>query len=453
MEKRQNNRIPLNLKVDYSLADLQDCPVKQTYINNLSTGGVLLVLPEPLPITTNLKLNIHTPRLLHPITCTSRVVWVKEIRQGELYEIGTSFSHINPKDLDFIKKWTRTVDLDAILANAVKKDASDIHLIGGNPPMLRIFGELLPAQPQVLTSDEVEGLVYDLLQDEQKARFEKDMELDVSYTNECGRFRVNVHRERGQLAAAFRYIPGEIKNLEELGLPPVIADLARKPKGLILVTGPNGCGKSTTLAAMIELINREKKRTVMSLEDPIEFLYKSKRSIIEQREIGVDSHSFNDALKYVVRQDIDVILIGEIRDLNSISVALTAAETGHLVLTTLHTLDTITSLNRIIDVFPANQQQQIRFQLAETLQGVVSQVLLPREDTEGRVVATEILCCTPAVSNLIRKGRHEEIRNLLVTGQHYGMHTMEKSLEDLFGEGKISKETVLSYSKELHKYI
>lgn len=453
MEKRHDSRIPLNLKVDYCLADVPDCPIKETFINNLSSGGVLLALNEPVPITTNLKLAIHSPRLLHPIICKTRVVWVKEIKQGELYEIGTSFEQINQKDLDFIRKWTKTVDIDSILAAAVKKNASDIHLITNQPPVMRVYGELLPIQPKPLMADEVHGLIYNLLNDEQKVTFERDLELDASYTNEMGRFRVNIHKERGEAAASFRYIPTEILSLEQLNLPHVLMDLARKPKGLVLVTGPTGSGKSTTLAAMIEQINKEKKRLVMSLEEPIEFLYKSKRSVIEQREIGTDARTFGSALKHIVRQDIDVILIGEIRDLHSISIALTAAETGHLVFTTLHTLDTVTSLNRIIDVFPASQQQQIRFQLAETLQGVVSQILLPKADGEGRVVATEVLFCTPAVSNLIRKGKHEEIRNFLETGHQYGMHTMEKSLEDLYSQGLISKESVSAHTSNLGKYL
>ncbi|MGE5309001.1 MAG: PilT/PilU family type 4a pilus ATPase [Deltaproteobacteria bacterium] len=453
MEKRSGNRIPLNLKVDFSLADVTDCPVRETTTNNLSAGGVLLVLNEPLPITTVLRVVIHSPRLLAPIITRCRVVWVKEIKQGQLYEIGTSFEQIGAKDLEFIKQWTKTVDLDGLLAAAVKKNASDIHLVGGHAPVARIYGELTAMPGRPLTAEEVRGLIHGLLTEEQRARFEEELELDISYANDTGRFRVNVFQEKGQLGAAFRYIPPEIKSFDELGLPHVLAELARKPKGLVLVTGPTGSGKSTTLAAMIELINREKKAVIMSLEEPIEFLYKSKRSIITQREIGIDSRSFTDALKYVVRQDVDVILIGEIRDLNSISVALTAAETGHLVLTTLHTIDTMTSLNRIIDVFPANQQQQVRYQLAETLQGVVSQMLLPRADAPGRAVATEVLVCTSAVANLIRRSKHEEIRNFLETGHQYGMHTMDKSLQDLYTKGMISRETVLTYAKELHKYL
>lgn len=453
MEKRRGTRIPLNLKVEYSLADVPDCPVRETSTNNLSAGGVQLILSEPLPITTTLRLSIHSPRLLSPIVTTNRVVWVKEITPGHAYEIGTSFEKIHAKDLEFVKKWTETVDLDAILATLIKKNASDMHLVAGHPPMMRVYGELLPVQNKPLTAEEVSGLIDNLLLPEQKERFAKDLELDMSYTNESGRFRINVHHERGQAAATFRVIPQELKSITELGLPQVIEELARKPKGLVLVTGPNGSGKSTTLATMIELINKERKKVILSLEEPIEFLYKSKRSIIEQREIGIDSHSFENALKFAVRQDIDVILIGEIRDLASISIALTAAETGHLVLTTLHTLDALSSINRIIDVFPANQQQQVRFQLAETLQGVVSQILLPRADTEGRVVATEVLFCTTAVANLIRRGKNEEIRNFLETGSQHGMHTMDKSLEILYEKGIISKETVLTYAKEQHKYL
>ena len=445
--------MPLRLKAEYSFADVADCPIRETFITNLSPGGIQLALSEPLPITTILKLTVHSPRLLSPIACRSRVVWVKEITPGQLYEIGTSFEHITQKDLNFIRKWTKTVDIDAILATAVKKNASDVHLVSGHPPMMRVFGDLQPVTTTPLREDEVSGLIFNLLSEEQKALFEEKLELDCSYTNESSRFRINVHKERGQVAATFRCIPSEIKTLEELGLPASLSELARQPKGLVIVTGPNGSGKSTTLAALIEQINKEKKKTVMSLEEPIEFLYKSKRSIIEQREIGLDSHSFADALKYVVRQDVDVILIGEMRDLTSIAIALTAAETGHLVFTTLHTLSAMSSINRIIDVFPANQQQQVRVQLAETLRGVVSQVLLPRADKPGRVVATEVLVSTPAIANLIRKGKHEEIRNFMETGMQQGMHTLDRSLEKLYSKGLISRETAASHSLELHKYI
>jgi twitching motility protein PilT len=241
--------------------------------------------------------------------------------------------------------------------------------------------------------------------------------------------------------------------LSELHLPPVLEELARRPSGLILVTGPAGCGKSTTVAAMIEIINKERKSLIMSLEEPIEYIFKSKKSIIEQREIGIDAISFQSALKYIVRQDIDVVFIGEIRDLNSISVAISAAETGHLVLTTLHTMDALSSINRIVDVFPSLQQRQVRMQLAETLRGVVSQVLLPRQDKEGRIVATEVLVCNSAVANLIRKDNISEIRGIMETGSRFGMHTLDHSLENLFSQSLVSREAVLAYTNDVSRFI
>ncbi|MDD5044900.1 MAG: PilT/PilU family type 4a pilus ATPase [Candidatus Omnitrophica bacterium] len=342
----------------------------------------------------------------------------------------------------------QAVDLDKILNFAIQKKASDIHFVSNQPPIMRLYDELIPVHDKVLSPDEIKGLIYGFLPDRQKEKFETELELDTSYVNDMGRFRVNVHQEKGQLGAAFRHISTQIKSATELGLPKVVADLALKPNGLILVTGPTGSGKSTTLAAMIELINQSRKCMIISLEDPIEYLYQSKKSIIRQREIGFDSHSFIDALKHTLRQDVDVILIGEIRDLDSITVALTAAETGHLVLTTLHTTDTISTINRVIDVFPAGQQQQVRMQLAETLRGIIAQILIPKKDRTGLAVATEIMIQTPAVANVIRQGNSEQLRSILQTGAQFGMQTMDSSLLQLYKDGIISLEDAKTFVKD-----
>jgi twitching motility protein PilT len=452
IERRQYIRIPANTKITYSIEGDSSKTVRETYINNMSEGGILICVADPLPISVSLDLYIHSPRLPRPIRTKSKVVRIKEITEHKLYEIGLSFVEIKDSDLRFIKKWIQTVDLDKILSVVVGKNISDVHFVADHPPILRMDGELMNLHTKALTADEIRFLIYELLNEQQKEQFEKELELDFSYVNDYGRFRINIHQEKGQIGAVFRYIPTEIKSLEELGLPEILRELVLKPNGLVLVTGPIGCGKSTTLAAMIEVINKEKKCIIMSLEEPIEYLYKSKRSIIEQREIGIDARSFINALKYTVRQDVDVILIGEIRDLTSISIALTAAETGHLVLTTLHTLDVVSSINRIVDAFPANQQQQIRMMLAETLRGVVSQILLPRKDQEGRTAATEVLMCNAAVANIIRRGRLEELHSVMEIGAQKGMHTMDRSLEELYNRGIVSLESVLSYAKDLTRF-
>jgi twitching motility protein PilT len=454
MEKRKTRRISVNIRVNYYP---ENDPAKKTIeavINNISEEGLLILCnPQPLAITTILELEICSLRQAAAIKAKGRVVWVKEVREQKQYEMGVAFSEIKEKDLIFIKQWINSIDLDRILGIAVKNKASDVHMVSGQPPTMRLYGELKPIPGSELTPEDIKAMIYGILSKQHREKFEQDMELDISYVNDSGRFRVNLHQEKGQIGAAFRCLPTEVMGLAELHLPPILEELARRPSGLILITGPAGCGKSTTVAAMIEIINKERKSLIMSLEEPIEYIFKSKKSIIEQREIGIDAVSFHSALKYIVRQDIDVVFIGEIRDLNSISVAISAAETGHLVLTTLHTMDTLSSISRIVDVFPSQQQRQVRMQLAETLRGIVSQVLLPRQGKEGRIVATEVLVCNSAVANLIRKDNISEIRGIMETGSRFGMHTLDHSLENLYSQGLVSREAVLAYTNDAARFI
>ncbi len=337
--------------------------------------------------------------------------------------------------------------IDEYLKEAVNMGASDIHITAGLPPMVRIHGFVKPLRPDMphLTPPDIKRLLYEILSEEHQKRFESEKELDVSYGIQgVGRFRVNVYYQRGSLGAALRTIPMDIPKLETLGLPlePLKA-LARKPRGFILVTGPTGSGKSTTLASLIDIINEERQCHIMTIEDPIEYLHKHKNSIINQRELGDDTLSFANALKHVLRQDPDVILVGEMRDLETISMAITAAETGHLVFSTLHTSSAPQTIDRIIDVFPPYQQQQIRIQLSEVIEGVVTQQLLLRADGQGRVVATEIMMATPAVRNLIREGKSHQLTTVIQTSLKDGMRTMDYSLSELYGEGKITLETAL----------
>jgi twitching motility protein PilT len=295
-----------------------------------------------------------------------------------------------------------------------------------------------------LSPTEVRGMVYAILSNKVRERFEQDLELDTSYSlPDVARFRVNVYQQRDAIGATFRLIPSVIKTVEELGLPPVVAELTRFPRGFVVVTGPTGSGKSTTLAAMVNVVNEERAAHVMTVEDPIEFLHTNKRSAVNQREVGQDTRGFAEAAKHVLRQDPDVILVGEMRDLETISIAITAAETGHLVFATLHTQDAPQTIDRIIDVFPPEQQQQVRVQLASTLQGVVSQQLVPTADGQGRVVAAEVLIATPAVRALIRASRTEQILGAIQTGGGSGMQTMDASLAKLVKAGRITREAAL----------
>ena len=345
------------------------------------------------------------------------------------------------------------MELKELLVLTIQKKASDLHLTENAPPILRIDGRLILTDLPKLAREDTKRLIYSILSNDQKEIFEKNWELDLSVAMEgLDRFRVNVHVQRGSVEAAFRRIPLEIPKLGELGLPSIVADLARRPNGLVLVTGPTGVGKTTTMAAMIDLINTEKQDMIISIEDPIEFLHLNKRSIIKQREVHSDTKSFSEALRHALRQDPNVIFVGEMRDLETISTALTAAETGHLVLATLHTPDAPQTVERIIDVFPPYQQQQVKLQLADCLQGVISQLLLPRASGIGRIVATELMIGTPAIRNLIREQEIEQIPTLIQTGQQFGMRTMDKSLKELYKTGFITYETALAKAKNVEEF-
>ncbi len=331
-----------------------------------------------------------------------------------------------------------------LLKMVIARKASDLHIIEGAAPLLRIDGELIPIQDKVLTAKDTKEVIYNILTPEQQKRFEEESELDFSYAVEgLSRFRVNIHLQKGSVAAALRAIPFEIQSLETLGLPPILADLTRKPRGLVLVTGVTGSGKSTTLAAMINLINRERSCHIITIEDPVEYLHSHGKSYIEQREVYSDTNSFTEALRHVLRQDPDVILVGEMRDLDTISIALTAAETGHLVFATLHTVDAAQTVDRVVDVFPPYQQQQVRLQLSVTLRAIVSQQLLPRMDGKGRIVATEVLIATPAIRNLIREGKTPQIYSAIETGSRFGMQSMDQALCDLYRKRFIAYEEAM----------
>jgi len=334
------------------------------------------------------------------------------------------------------------LDFAEVLIEVIDRRASDLHIAAGAPPMVRTRGRLSPMEGYpVLTPTETREVVYSILSNAQRQKLENNWQLDFAYQIPgAARFRVNAYFQRGALGAAFRLIPFEIVPLDQLGLPPIVADFATKPRGLVLVTGPTGSGKSTTLASVIDVINASREEHIMTIEDPIEFLHKHKKCIVNQRELGSDATSFADALRAALRQDPDVILVGEMRDLETIGTAITAAETGHLVFATLHTQDTPQTIDRIIDVFPSGQQGQIRAQLAVSLQGIMTQTLLPTADGAGRCVATEVLVPTPAVRNLIREAKSHQIYSVLQTGGAHGMQTMDASLAQLVRAGKITPQ-------------
>jgi twitching motility protein PilT len=334
------------------------------------------------------------------------------------------------------------LDFADVLLEVIDRRASDLHITAGAPPTVRVRGRLVPMDGfPVLTPNDTREIVYSILSEGQRQRFENNWQIDFAYQIPGrGRFRVNAYFQRSAVGAAFRLIPFEVVPLETLGLPPVVADFANKPRGLVLVTGPTGSGKSTTLASLLDVINGSREEHIMTIEDPIEFLHHHKKCIVNQRELGSDAPSFGEALKAALRQDPDVILVGEMRDLETIGTALTAAETGHLVFATLHTQDTPQTIDRIIDVFPPEQQGQVRAQLSVALQGIMTQTLLPTADGAGRCVATEVLVPTPAVRNLIREAKTHQIYSVLQTGASHGMQTMDASLAQLVRGGKVNRQ-------------
>jgi twitching motility protein PilT len=343
------------------------------------------------------------------------------------------------------------ITLHQLLKAMIEKGASDMHITTGTPPLLRVDGDVVPLKVPPLSAIDSKQLCYSILSEEQKIQFERTNELDLSFgVKNLSRFRANIYVQRGAVAGAFRTIPFKILNFDDLGLPQVVADLCNRPNGLILVTGPTGSGKSTTLASMIDKINSEQRLHIMTVEDPIEYVHPHKLSVVNQREIGSDTASFKDALKYILRQDPDVVLVGEMRDLETIEAALTIAETGHLVFATLHTNSAVSTINRVIDVFPPHQQEQIRSKMSFVLQAVLSQQLLPRAGAPGRAAALEIMIPNAAIRNLIREGKNHQIYSQMQVGQDkYGMQTLNQALYNLLSRRMISHEEALNRSLEV----
>ncbi len=342
------------------------------------------------------------------------------------------------------------LSIQTFLELVVERGATDLHISADSPPLMRVDGELAAMPFPPLSANETKNLCYSLLTDSQRHRFEEESELDFSFgIRGLSRFRGNLFIQKGTVGGAFRLIPYEVKGLAELGLPPVVAELTKLPRGLVLVTGPTGSGKSTTLASMLDKINRERREHIVTIEDPIEFVHEHRKCLVNQREVFADTHEFSQALRHVLRQDPDVVLIGEMRDLETVASALTVAETGHLVLSSLHTNSAVQTINRIIDIFPSNQQPQVRAQLSLVLQGVVSQQLIPRMDGRGRVLAVEVMIPNPAIRNLIREEKIHQIYSQLQVGQlKFGMQTMSQSLVDLYQRRLISYEEAMGHATE-----
>lgn len=450
-ERRVARRKRARFTMRYKIVG-EDAPFRIATTLNVSSESVLFEAVEQIPLGARIEAEIVVPSTTRAIQFKGSIKRIEKVETSfsakDKFLHAVAFDEIEREFKEALERFVQVTDIDSILRLAIKKEASDVHLVANQPPVFRILGELVPVDTAPLPAGSLRKMILSIMTERQRVSFEQNLELDFSYLlTEGTRFRVNVHLEKGNTEAAFRIIPVQIKTVAELGLPPIVEELARKRKGLIIVTGPAGSGKSTTLAAMVDLINRERRCMVISIEEPIEYVYKSKASIIKQREVGLDTLSFASALKHTLRQDPNVILVGEMRDLESISMAITAAETGHLVLATLHTADTVECINRIIDVYPAEQQSQVASQLTASLEGIIAQLLLPRKDGEGRVVATEVLLITPAVRNLMRTRRYDQIYSYIESGSQYGMQSMDDSLLKLVQSDLIDLEVAMGFAK------
>lgn len=456
VESRKATRVRSHLNIDYQLIakDGRLSEINNAITRDISNTGLLFESTKLLAIDNELKIGFTLPGMKNAVCVMGKIVRIEEKESDKKYYIGVRFTNIEAKDKEEVIRRIELMDILRLLQITHQRHASDLHLTYNSPPILRIHGELKPIEMEPLSMTDLKSMIYSILDDEQIIRFEKLKELDFAFSpNPELRFRVNVHQQRGNTEATFRAIMPEIRSVRELGLPQAAADLARKKKGIIIVAGATGTGKTTTLAAMIDLINHEREAVIISLEDPIEYVHKNVNSIVKQREVGTDTLSFSVALKKALRQDPDVIMVGELLDAETTRTAVTAAETGHLVMTSLHAPDTVQAIDRLISMFPPQQKEQFAFQLSNCLLGIITQQLLPRKDREGRALATEVMVTTDAVRNLIREANTLQIPSVIQTGAKYKMHTMAESIKQLYENGLISKHTAVEYSHELEQVL
>jgi twitching motility protein PilT len=426
----------------------------------LSGERIVIALADPGDEDLLNAVRVQTGLEPEPMTASEREIEQAITRFYALLSEGSEAAAPSPKKADAkppVKGGAleEIFHIDDLLGLLMEKKGSDLHICSGSPPALRVHGELLTLEHfEMLTPSRCQQLIYAILTDEDISEFERQHELDFAYSIPgLSRFRVNLHMQRGSVGAVFRSVPMLPPDLDTLGMPPILKTLCNKPRGLVLVTGPTGSGKSTTLAAMVKEINVNRRCHIVTVEDPIEFLHNNRMSLVIQREVGTDTLSFNNALKYVLRQDPDVILIGEMRDLETISSAVTAAETGHLVFATLHTTSAAQSVDRIIDVFPPHQQNQIRLQLASVLEGIICQTLLPKIDEKGRACAQEILIATSAVRNLIREGKSHQLQSVLQSSAQHGMQTLDGALKNLVLKGEVAAEVASSMASSPEDFL
>jgi twitching motility protein PilT len=414
---------------------------------DISMKSVLFESNELIGMGTGIRMELNLPSLDREIKASGRINRIEENEVGGCFRYCLLFEEISQKDKKILDKYIQLIDIDNLLKLAVERNASDVHLLSDQPPIFRIDGELVFLDFPPLSSKDLRSMILAMMTEKQRSRFQEKRELNFSCLIPEGRFRVNVHYERGNVEAALRIIPSRIRTFSELGLPPAMDEFARKCSGLLIVTGPTGSGKTTTLATLVDTINQNRKCMIITIEEPIEYAFEGGQSLIKQREVGTDTLSFADGLRNVLRQDPDVILISELEDLESIELALTAAETGHLVLTSMHTTNAVECITRLVDLFPLDKREQIRDRLAGCLVGLVGQILVPKKDGEGRVIATEVLVSTPTIAKLIREGNPEKFATYNEAGLQCGIQPLDDSLKQLVQDGLVEESVARSFAK------
>jgi twitching motility protein PilT len=452
VEKRKQYRVYTRIPVVCELPDPGTNTVhnKTAVSHDLSPEGVYFELDELLPLKSEINVKFQLPHSESLVSATIRVIRVETVENGV---VGAVFSRLSPADKEQIKLLVERLDINRLLDLTIKKGASDLHLLAEQPPFLRINGELEAIEGQILHANEIPQLVFSMMNQDQINAFEREKELDFGIQYDLStRFRVNVHQQRGYVEAAIRLIESKSFSFDELHIPDAVKDLARHKDGLILITGPTGSGKTTTIAAMVGLINQERKVVIITLERPIEYVHKNEKSIIKQREIGVDTSSFSVALKSSLRQDPNVIVIGEMDDAETVRTAIVAAEAGYLVIATFHAPDTIQAVDRLVSMFPAENRKQILAQLSNCLRGVIAQALLPRKDKKGRILASEVLIANDAVKRIVRKDELFHLANVMQTGSNFRMQLMPDVIRDYLEQNLIDTDTAMFHSQELSKF-
>ncbi|MBU1997986.1 MAG: PilT/PilU family type 4a pilus ATPase [Candidatus Omnitrophota bacterium] len=454
-ERRVNTRVFLRSTV---LCELTD-PVsrishsKTAICQNVSPNGLYFEIDELVALRSEINIKFQLPRSNKMTSATIMVVRIESLAK-DVFGVGARFTHIAEEDKEDIGKYVERSNINNFLKLTIDKGASDLHLLAEYSPVMRINGELRPLEGEALHAEDIRQLVFSLMSKEQVRAFEKKREIDFGIQFDISnRFRVNVHQQRGFTEAALRLIATKTFSFEELRIPDIVQDLARQRDGLIIITGPTGSGKTTTIAAMVDLINRERRVVIITLERPIEYMHKNIKSIVKQREIGVDTDSFSDALKSSLRQDPNVIVVGEMDDYETIKTAIIAAEAGYLVVATFHAPDSIQAIDRLISMFPAENRRQMLSQLSNCLKGIIAQVLIPRRDRKGRVLATEVLMATDAVKRIIRKDELFQLATVMQTGVSSKMQLMQDAIRRYLEDNTIDTETAVFYSQEFARYI